>query len=126
MAQSELVTVGWAHGVSEAALVSALLGSSGIRVFPHTWYMASVRWDWTHALGGIELKVPASQAADAKALLNVCPILRRRRHWLWRLLVAIVAIGVLYLVNIPPPASGFFAASRRPVASPAAEPTTGA
>jgi len=110
--QRELVTVGWAYGPAEAALVTALLLASGITVFPHSWYLATIRWDWTHALGGIELKVPAGQADDARALLAQNPVARRPRHWLWHILVAVVAVAVLYFVNIPPPASGFFFAGR--------------
>jgi hypothetical protein len=112
VSQSDLVTVGWAYGQAEAALVSALLGASGIGVFPHSWYVASVQWHWTHALGGIELKVPASQAGDAIALLAACPIARRPRPWPWRLLVAVVATAILVSVSVPPPAAGFFIAGR--------------
>ncbi|MGF1592014.1 MAG: hypothetical protein ACFCUW_01970 [Kiloniellaceae bacterium] len=121
MTQSDLVTVGWAYGQAEAAVVSALLGGSGIRVFPHTWYVASVQWHWTHALGGIELKVPASQAADAAELLADCPVERRPRSWQWRLLVGGVSLAVLFLCSLPPPASGFFIAGR-PGASRQQEP----
>ncbi len=114
MKTSCFVTVGWAYGQAEAALAVALLGSAGIRAFPHTWSVATVQWHWTHALGGIALQVPADQAADAAELLADNPIVRRPRHWLWRLLVAAVAVAVLFWVSIPPPPSGFFPAALRP------------
>jgi len=111
---TDFVTVGWAYGQADAALAVALLGSAGIPAFPHTWYVASVQWHWTHALGGIALQVPAAQAADAIALLADNPIVRRPRHWLWRLLVAVAAVMVLLWVGFPPPPSGFFPATQRP------------
>jgi hypothetical protein len=114
---SDFVTVGWAYGQPEAALAMALLGSAGIKVFPDTWYFASVDWAKTHAFGGIELRVPTDQATDAIALLAACPIESRPRHWLGRLLAAVTFIAIFLLVSLPPPPSGLFtASSRRPAA----------
>lgn len=118
MKNSELATVGWAYGQADAALAVALLGASGIKVFPHSWYTASVQWHWTHALGGIELRVPASQAPHAIALLADRPSARRPRSWPRRLLVTAVAIVVLIWMSIPPPSSGTVAATSRPPRSP--------
>lgn len=122
MKHSDLVTVGWAYGQADLALAAALLGSAGIRAFPHSWYMASVDWAKTHALGGIALQVPAEQAADALTLLDENPITRRPRSWLWRLLAAAVSVAVLVLIAIPPPSTGFFAAALRPAPARAATP----
>ncbi|WP_193370623.1 hypothetical protein [Pelagibius marinus] len=102
-------------------MAQALLGAAGVKVFPDTWYVASVQWHWTHALGGIALQVPAAQAADAIALLADNPIVRRPRHWLWRLPVAVVAVMVLFWVGFPPPPSGFFPTVLRPASGRLAE-----
>jgi hypothetical protein len=109
---SDLITVGWAYGQAEAALAMALLGGAGIKTSPDPWYFASVRWDWTHAFGGIALRVPSDQSADAVELLAANPIVRRPRHWLWRLLMAMVAVAVFFWVNVPPPPFGCFPAIR--------------
>lgn len=117
MRNSDFVTVGWAYGQAEAALAMALLGSAGIRVFPHTWYVASVQWHWTHALGGIALRVSTDQAADAITLLTEYPITSRPRRWTRRLLAAAVFTAIFLLMGFPPPPSGLFtASSRRPAA----------
>lgn len=122
MKESEFITVGWAYGQAEAALAMALLGASGIRGFPHTWHTAAVQWSLTHALGGIELRVPAAQAADAMALLAESPMTSRPRRGLRRLLAAAVMVAAFLLVGAPPPPNGFFASAFRSTATPASSP----
>ncbi len=115
MKNSDFATVGWAYGQAEAAQAMALLGAAGIKVFPDTWYFASLDWTKTHAFGGIALRVPTDQAADAIALLVEYPITPRPRHWTRRLLAAAVFTAIFLLMGFPPPPSGLFtASSRRP------------
>ena len=88
MAKPELVTVGWAYGVAEAGLAISLLEASGIKVFPHCWYTATFQWHLTHALGGVELQVPAAQAENALDLLAGFQPTSRPRNRLLCLLFA--------------------------------------
>jgi len=122
---SELIAVGWAYGQAEAALALGLLNASGIMVFAHSWHVLSVQWHWTHALGGIELRVPVSQAAAALELLDGFQVTPRPRSLLRRLLTGVIFVAALILVNLPPPSAGFFAAARRPVAALAPAPSAG-
>jgi len=109
--ESELTTVGYAYGQPEAALALARLEAYGIRTFAHSWHTLALSWQWTHALGGIELRVPAAQAEDAAAILASLEMSRRpRKRWLFLLF----SLVVLALVNFPPPPSGFFPATLRP------------
>jgi hypothetical protein len=118
---TDFVTVGRAYGQAEAALVMALLGAAGIKVYPDTWYFASADWTKTHAFGGIALRVPTDQAADANTLLAEYPIAPRPRHWSRRLLAAAVFIAIFFLMSFPPPPSGFFPAALRPASGRLAE-----
>ncbi|MEO3430100.1 hypothetical protein AAFN88_14665 [Pelagibius sp. CAU 1746] len=92
----------------------ALLRAAGIEVFPDTWYFASADWTKTHAFGGIALRVPADQAADALTLLVEYPITSRPRRWTGRLLAAALFTAIYLLMVFPPPPSGFFPATLRP------------
>lgn len=110
MKTPNLTTVGYAYGIAEAAMASGLLESAGIMVFRHPWHTQSIRWDLTHALGGIEIQVAASQAEEAAALLaDFQPIARPRK----RLIRLLVCIAATLLIAVPPPASGFFPARLR-------------
>ncbi len=118
MKTSNLVTVGHAYSGSTAAQVKAMLESSGIKVFAHPWYMQALQWNLTHALGGIELQVPASQVELAEVILADVEMTSLSRSRLFLLLIGV--IGVIW-VAVPPPPSGFFATVRRPaIASTAA------
>mgnify|MGYP000583428482 CR=1 FL=1 len=108
--QPELVTVGWAYGMPETALALSLLESHGIRAFPQSWYMLTVDWTLSHALGGIALCVPASQRAAAAEILADCVPTRRRRP-LWWLAVMVM---IWAWVGFPPPPTGFVLAGPRP------------
>lgn len=118
MTTSGLVTVGRAYSGSTAAQVMAMLESAGVAVSTHPWQMQAIRWDLTHALGGIEIQVPVSQVERAAAILADVEITSRPKN---RLLMLLVGVIVLAWVGVPPPASGFFAVFRRPaIASTAA------
>ncbi len=110
----DFATVGWAYGMSEAALAVSVLEAAGVQVLPHTRHMASIAWHQTHALGGIELRVPASQAALASDVLASLQSDKPRRK---SVASAILALVILAIVGIPPPASGFFAVRAAPAAT---------
>ena len=116
--QPELVTVGWAYGMAEASLTLSYLEGHGVKAFPQSWYMLTVDWTLSHALGGIALCVPASQRGAALEILaDFAPI--RRKRSLWWLLVMVLIWG---WAGFPPPPSGFALAGPRPTQSRPAEP----
>ncbi|TQV70635.1 hypothetical protein [Denitrobaculum tricleocarpae] len=111
MRRPNLTTVGYAYGVPEAAMAAALLESAGILVTRHPWHTVCVTWSKTHAFGGIEIQVPASQAEQAATILADFQPIARPRKRLFRLLVCIAAT---LFIAVPPAASGFFAVAMRP------------
>ncbi len=120
MQNSEMITVGRAYGTSEAALAMSMLEAYGIKVLPPSWYHMSVNWHLTHALGGIELRVPASQAGDALEILAGFQVTSRPKS----LLVGLFFVVVLVFANFPPPPSGFFVAALRRVPPRTSAPAT--
>ncbi|WP_420333540.1 hypothetical protein [Roseibium sp.] len=102
--QENLVTVARAYGPMEWALTASFLESANIRVWTFDQAIASVSWDKMIAWGGVSIRVPASQANAASALLEGFSPVRSRRA-VDRLLVAIL---VFFLFQVPPPPSGFF------------------
>jgi hypothetical protein len=121
---SELITVGRAYGQSEAALALAMLNASDIMVFAPSWYTASMAWHWTFAVGGIELRVPASQADHATEVLAGFQVAPCPKSASRRLLVALVGLIVLLWVGFSPPPSGFSVAALRPVPPRASLPSS--
>ena len=111
---SDFRTVGWAFGMAEAALAVSVLNSAGIYVLLHSHYHASVALQYVTALGGVELRVPSSQAEDAIALLSEASFLRSNSSW-WRVVLA--TVFVLFWFAIPVPPGGLFVA-RAVVATP--------
>lgn len=102
--QENLVTVARAYGPMEWALAASVLESANIRVWAFDQAISSVAWDKMIAWGGVSIRVPASQADAAYALLDgFSPV--RTRGALEKLLVAIL---VFFLFQVPPPPSGFF------------------
>ncbi|MEO0975789.1 MAG: hypothetical protein AAFY05_21165 [Pseudomonadota bacterium] len=102
--QENLVTVARAYGPMEWALAASLLESANIRVWAFDQAIASVAWDRMIAWGGVSIRVPASQADTATALLDgFSPV--RTKGALEKVLVAIL---VFLLFQVPPPPSGFF------------------
>lgn len=107
---SDFRTVGWAFGMTDAALAISMLESAGIYVLPHSHHHASVALHHVTALGGIELRVPASTADDAIALLSEVRFSNARsKRWL----VVLAGLMVLFWVGIPAPPAGLFV--KRPV-----------
>lgn len=107
------VAIAFAYGLAEAYAAIARLRAAGIPVHTSDLRTASVAWNWTVALGGIDLQVPAMHAADAVAVLrDGDPLPDRRRSALSR---AVMMVGFL-LTFIPPPAAGLFVAEPRPPA----------
>jgi hypothetical protein len=105
----ELIIIGWAYGLGEAAVVVSSLDAAGIHVLAHSRQMASVSWHWTHALGGVALCVPCSQAAIAHEILaEIEPSGSGRRN----VARALLAVFVFLWFGVPPPPSGFFLAHR--------------
>jgi hypothetical protein len=111
----ELVIVGWAYGLGEGAVVVSSLESAGIHVLAHSRQMVSVSWHLAHALGGVALCVPASQAAAAHQILaQIEPSSSGRTN----VLRALLAVFVFLWFGVPPPPSGFFLAHRAVSATP--------
>lgn len=102
--QENLVTVARAYGPMEWALAASYLESANIRVWTFDQAIASVAWDKMIAWGGVSIRVPASQADTASALLDgFSP--ERTKGALDKVLVAIL---VFFLFQVPPPPSGYF------------------
>lgn len=102
--QENLVTVARAYGPMECALAASLLESANVRVWAFDQAIASVAWDRMIAWVGVSIRVPASQANTAIALLDgFSPV--RTKGALEKVLVAIL---VFFLFQVPPPPSGFF------------------
>lgn len=114
------MTVGRAYGVADAALAEAMLTAHGIKVFPDIRYSHSMVWHLTHAFGGVELRVPVSMAGDALDLLADFQADPRPKSPGRRLFITAVSLAVLILLNMPLPASGFYASGLRRVSAPAA------
>ncbi len=111
--QSNLVTVGWAYGAADAALATAMLKSARIPVHASDYYTLSVAWHWIHALGGIRLRVPASEANAAIEILGEFQGTPSRwRKWTW----IAVAVMIFFCFSTPPPSTGLVATGQsRPV-----------
>lgn len=99
-------TVAYVYSQSDLALLLALFESEDIYVFGVGRCHASVDWALTVALGGVELRVHAEDAVDARAVLaGLDPWPYRGR-----LLTGIFAVDLAFLVlalfvfAIPPPA----------------------
>ncbi len=69
MKQSELVTIGWAHGTFDAYLAMSMLISAGIPVHTQPLHTLNANWTLSQAFGGIAIQVPPSEAADAWDIL---------------------------------------------------------
>ncbi len=110
MKPSELVTIGWAYGTSDAYLAISMLQSAGIPAFTQTLHHLNANWSLSHALGGIAIQVPGPEAPDAWELLagfrgNTA---RRWRRWHW---LGFAVVVTLWL-PVPPPSNGYTPAAR--------------
>ena len=118
---SDLVTIGWAYGTSDAYLALAMLKSAGIPVHLESLHYLNANWPFAHAFGGIAIEVPGSEAPDAWEVLagfrgNTA---RRWRRWQWLVLAAVVFLWI----GVPPPSNGSIASARwLPTCSAAPQP----
>ena len=111
-ASDDLVTIGWAYGLSETAVAVARLEAAGVHVLAGSRQLASVAWHWSYALGGIELRVPESQARFAHEMLTDTEPSALRSGTAMRLLLAL--LGFL-LAGVPLPPSGVIIAGASPL-----------
>lgn len=105
VAADELVTVGWGYGLAETAVAVSSLEAAGIHVLAHSRQTVPVLWQLTHALGGVALRVPRSQAAFAHRILAEIEPSEARRKSVAR---ALLAIFVFLWFGVPPPPAGLF------------------
>jgi hypothetical protein len=68
-APDRLETIAWVYSQSELAVLLSFLANQDIYVLPIARGHASVDWGFTLALGGIEVRVHADEAEDARILL---------------------------------------------------------
>lgn len=77
-------------------------------MLPHGFHHASAAWHYVTALGGIELRVPASQAEIAREILSAMPFSKSRGNvWL-----GVVSACLPFLRAggaVPPPMGGLYA-----------------
>jgi hypothetical protein len=102
----DLETVAIAYSQPELAVLLSYLANRGIRAMPLGYGHAALQWDWTIALGGIAIRVPAADAAAARDALSA---IERRAYrggiytdtlWLDVALTLLVFVTLL----VPPPA----------------------
>jgi hypothetical protein len=106
MSGDRLETLGWVFRPAQLLVVQSLLEQAGVMLCPLGYHHLTNQWPIAIALGGIELRVPAEQAEEARALLAALPPLlppaqEFGRHWPVRLLV-LLALYLFFCV--PPPA----------------------
>jgi hypothetical protein len=102
-----LITFCYAYGIGDTAVALSSLRAAGIVVVPTCWHAGFVNWHLTYAFGGIELRVPASQAEAAIAIVSgIEPQMRRHFGLAIVTAMALILLGAL----IPPPPSGLFPA----------------
>ena len=91
-------TVAWVYDPSDLALLLSLFESEDIFVLPTGRLHAAVDPPLTTALGGVELRVPAEDAADARLVLASLPPIPFRTPALPLLVL------LLLMVMLAPPA----------------------
>jgi len=107
--RAPLVPVAQAYGMPQASLALNLLQANGIPAHADTWHTASAAWHWSHAVGGITLRVPAAHAQEAaRVLAKVEPAPPARR---WKLVLFFLA--ALWWAGVPPPPRGMIALQSR-------------
>jgi hypothetical protein len=117
--RSDFATAGWAYGPAEVASALSILQAAGIRVLPHGFHHASAAWHYVTALGGVELRVPASQAEIAREILSAMPFAQSRGN-VWLGFASACLLLILAGVAVPPPTGGLYAI--RPAAAVAKTP----
>jgi hypothetical protein len=106
--RSDFATAGWAYGPAEVASALSILQAAGIGVLPHGYHHASTAWHYVTALGGVELRVPASQAEIAREILSAMPFTRTRGK-VWLGFASACLLLMLAGVAVPPPPGGLYA-----------------
>jgi hypothetical protein len=105
-AAAEFETIAFVYSQPELAVLLSLLEDEGIWVVPVGRGHVSVQWTWTVALGGVELRVHAADAARARAALGRIDDVHVWRGFLLknRLLDLALILMLLPLALIAPPA----------------------
>lgn len=115
MSQTDsLVTIGYVHGVGPISYIISLLDAYDIPVFVHGFHADQVVSQYSWAMGGVNLRVPAKQSEMAAALLNDLPPYEqsRMRPWVCILLI----IGYLGF-GVPPMMTALFTGRNEEVQS---------
>lgn len=122
-APADFETVAWVYDPSDLALLLSLFESEDIFVLPIGRWHASVDLPLTTALGGVELRVHAGDAADARLLLASLPPVHRESFPV-ALLVLLLLLTLLLGLAAPPSRQvpsfvlrGTVAAPREPIAA---------
>ena len=100
-----LETVARVFRPAQLLVIQSVLRQADILVCPIGYHHLTNQWPIALALGGIEMRVPEAQAADARALLESLPPLpipayQISESWLVRL---IVLLGLYCFYCVPPP-----------------------
>ncbi len=114
-----IVTVATGYGFAETAVTVSFLEGHGIPAVALPYQLASVSWDMTVALGGMEIRVPARLADVACFLLAedaqpAVPDTGKSPWTLWPRRIALVLICLL--TQVPPPPRGICVVGRAEVA----------
>lgn len=114
-----LVTVATGYGFAETAVTVSFLEGHGIPAVALPFQLASVSWDMTVALGGMEIRVPARLADVACYLLaeDAQPVVPNAggpawTRWSRRIALALICL----LTQVPPPPRGIYFVGRAEVA----------
>lgn len=114
-----LVTVAVGYGFAETADTVAHLEAHGVPVTTLSYRLASISWDMTVALQGMEIRVPARLAAAASVLLAEiagADDMPRGRRSGWAPWGRRIAFVLLFLItHVPPPPRGIFYLTRSQV-----------
>ena len=106
LAEDRFETVAFVYDQSQLALLLSLFESQGIWIVPTTYHHATTQWNWTLALGGVELRVHEADGATARALLaGIDPALSPRPIFSdVRLLEILLILGLFLVSFFAPPA----------------------
>ncbi|NSX54144.1 hypothetical protein [Parasulfitobacter algicola] len=100
-----LVTIGRVHGAGPMAYIMGFLDAHDVPVFAHGFHTDQVMANYSLAMGGAVLRVPAAQANDAAALLNDLPPFEQSLMRPWVCILCILGwIGF----GVPPAMTAIF------------------
>ncbi|MFD1704853.1 hypothetical protein ACFSCV_17745 [Methylopila henanensis] len=105
MASDALVTVAVCYGYPAAAVTRSALEAEGIPVTVVGGAFASFDWHMLPAMGGIEIRTPASDVERARARLagEELPLRESRAFWAAPLRNAATFFLVLYIAGVAVP-----------------------